>query len=235
MKWWIAGLSAALISSGALAGSYRVVLQPKDGKMLVGHAGVQAVDDRTSTALVRLISPGNEVGERGTVRVLVMNLGSQPFDFGPESVRLTLSDGTVLAPASVEQFEKGRVLIERESRVAGASDFRNRNNLSGLEQQGRAGPSIPNPGISPVGSAGSGTGGHDRKSDDSMLPGAKTLDSIYQILITQPVPPTKAWGGYYVFDMPKSVFARQSDQPLSIAVTTGPETHQFQAMLKWKK
>ena len=236
MKWWIAGVSAALISSAAGAGSYRVVLEPKDGNMLTGHAGVQAVDDRTATALVRIVSPGNEVAERGTVRVLVMNLGSRPFDFGPENVRLTLSDGTVLQASSVDQFEKGRVLVERETRIAGASDFRNRNNLSGLEQQGNATPSAPIPGVSPVGSnSSSNTTSQDRKTDDSLQPGAQTLNGNYQILVTQPVAPSKAWGGYYVFDKPKAVALRRADQPLAIAVTTGPETHQFNATLKWKK
>jgi len=237
MKWWIiAAGSASLLSSVAFAGSYRVVLEPKDGKMLVGHAGVQAVDDRTATAFVRVISPGNAVDQRGTVRVLVMNLGPKEFEFGPDQVRLTLSDGTTLQPSSVEQFEKGRVLVEHENRIAGSTDLRTRNNLPGLEQQANGGPTAQT--LTPVarsGSSTSGTGGHDRPTDESLLAGAETLNAIYQILIPQPVPPNKAWGGYYVFDMPKAVFARRTDQPLSILVETGAEQHRFSATLKWKR
>ena len=57
-RWWILSAAVLLLPSAAYGGSYKVVLEPGGGKMLVGHAGVQAVDDRTATALVRVISPG---------------------------------------------------------------------------------------------------------------------------------------------------------------------------------
>ena len=50
------------------------------------------------------------------------------------------------------------------------------------------------------------------------LPGGRTLDAIYQILIPLTVDPAKAWGGYYVFDLPKAAFARRADQPLSTSL-----------------
>jgi len=236
MKWWIAVACGSLLSSAAVAGSYRIVLQPEDGKMLVGHAGVQAVDDWTPNTHVRLISPGNAVDQRGTIRILVMNLGRTPFEFGPDQVHLTLADGTVLPASSVDQFEKGRMLVERESRFAGTTDLRTRNNLSGLEQQANSSASVPIPGVSAAGSSSaSGTTGEDRRTDESLLPGAETLNGIYQILVSQPVAPQKAWGGYYVFDVPRAVFARRVDQPLSISVRTGSEEHRFYATLKWKR
>jgi hypothetical protein len=235
MKWWGLAVCGCLISSGVAAHSYRVVLEPKDGRMLVGHAGVQAVDDRTATALVRVISPGNAVDDRGTIRILVMNLGSKSFEFGPDQVRATLGDGTLLQPSSVEQFEKGRMLVERESRYAAATDLRIRNNLPGLDQQSKGGPTAQSRApTSSSGSSLSGTPGNDRRTDEALLPGAETLNAIYQLLIPQPVAPNEAWGGYYVFDMPKAAFARRADQPLSIVVTTGAEEHRFSAMLKWK-
>jgi hypothetical protein len=236
MKWWLAAVCGSLLSSAAVAGSYRVVLDPKDGKMLVGHAGVQAVDEWTPTAHVRLISPGNAVDQRGTIRILVMNLGSKPFEFGPDQVRLTLADGTILQASSVDQFEKGRVLVEHESGIAGTTDLRTRNNLPGLEQQANSTASVPIPGVATAGSSSaSGTIGQDRRTDEPLLPGAETLNGIYQILISQPVGPKQAWGGYYVFDVPKTVFARRADQPLSIVVKTGAEEHRFSATLKWKR
>lgn len=239
MKAFLLGAALSLLAMPAIAGSYRIVLHPKDGKMLVGHAGVQAVDDRTATALVRLISPGNQVDQRGTVRVLVQNLGPTPFDFGPEHVRLTLADGTVLRPSSVEKFEQGRELVERENARAGAVDLQTRNNVVGLEQQTSGGPSPASMAPVPGGSTASGastssTSGLNRRTDANLQAGAETLNGIYQILITQPVAPQKAWGGYYVFDVPKAVFARHADQPLSIDVRTGAEEHHFQAMLHWK-
>lgn len=234
MKWWIAAACGALLCSPALAGSYRIILEkPKDGKMLVGHAGVQAVDERTDNTLVRVISPGAAVDQRGTIRILVMNLGSTPFEFGPDQVKLTLGDGTVLQPASVDKFEKGRVLIEKENRMATANDTRVRNNLSALESQGAAGvrPATPAP---ITGTSTSSTATQDRSTDEKLIAGGEALNAIYQILVAQPVLPNQAWGGYYVFDMPKTAFARRADQPMSIWVRTGAEQHRFNATLKWK-
>ena len=138
MKWMLA-FALVAVPGAALAGSYRVVLvAPAGGKLLTGHAGVQAADDRTQTALVRLIAPGNEVKQRGTVRVLVMNLGARPFEFGPDQVRLTLGDGTLLRPVPVETMEKGRVLVERENSRAAATDMHNKSSLDSLAAQGDA-------------------------------------------------------------------------------------------------
>jgi hypothetical protein len=238
MKQWVpAAIAFGLLAAPAGAHSYRVVL---NAPALVGHAGVQAVDDRTSTALVRVISPGAEVGQRGTIRVLVMNLGGKPFPFGADQVTLKLADGTVLKPTPLEQFVKGKDLVERESRRAATVDLQNRNSLAELASQtggGMTAQSIaPGPGGSTVsGASSSSTLGLDRQTDDMLIPGAQTLDAINQVLDTPlDVGPQKAWGGYYVFDMPKAAFERRADQPLTILVRTGSELHRFDATLKWK-
>lgn len=237
MKSWAIAFGALLVAAPAAAGSYRIVLtEPPHGKLLIGHAGVQAADDITATAKVRIVAPGNPVRERGTVRVLVMNLSASPFGFGPDDVTLTLGDGTVLKSVPVDTMEKGRVLVERERRYAGAADFRNRNNLAPLAGQAGGGPTAQSmaPPSGEGASAGSATLGQDRSSDERLTPGFETIDAIYQILVPLNVPPSRAWGGYYVFDVPKEVRARKSDQPLSIAVRTGGEVHRFAATLEWK-
>ena len=230
-------LAAALTASPGVAGAYRIELAaPPNGRLLRGHAGLQAADERTSTALVRVIAPGNEIQARGTVRVLVMNLGATPFEFGPDQVTLTLGDGTVLKEVPVAQMEDGRELVERETRYAVSNDLRNRNNLSGLAQQANSGMTVQSlsPGAAAPGSTLSGTGGQDLRTEDSLIPGVQLLDKIYQVLIPLTVPPQKAWGGYYVFDVPKSVFRKRADQPLTITVRTGAEEHRFAAAMKWK-
>ena len=237
MRLWVpAGLSLCLLATPAWAHSYRVVL---NAPTLAGHAGVQAVDDKTATALVRLISPGAEVRARGTIRVLVLNLGDKPFVFGREQVTLKLADGTVLKPTPIDQFIKGQDLVNRESGRAATIDRRNRNDLAELASQGSSGMTAqsiaPVPGGSTVsGSSLDTTLGQDRRTDDSLIPGAQTLDAINQVLEAQDVAPQKAWGGYYVFDVPKDVFEHRADQPLTILVTTGAEQHRFDATLKWK-
>jgi hypothetical protein len=234
------GLAAAAFSGAALAASYKVELAPPaGGKFLIGHAGVQAADDKTAVALVRLVAPGNEVRQRGTVRVLVMNLSHQPFEFGPEQVTLKLADGTELKPVPVEVFEKSAQLVQREMGQAAAVDMQIRNNLSGLADQANSGPTsrntVPMPGGSSASTGGvPGASSYDLHTDEILLPGGKTMDALYQVLQPLTVEPAHAWGGYYVFDLPKPVFARKADQPLTILVRTGPEEHRFAATLKWK-
>ncbi|MEO7277704.1 MAG: hypothetical protein ABIW33_06755 [Sphingomicrobium sp.] len=236
MKPWMIALAAAALPAAAMAGSHRVVLAPPPGgKLLIGHGGVQAADDRTPTTLVRLITPGNEVTQRGTVRVLVMNLGAKPFEFGPDDVTLRLGDGTRFTPVPVETMEKGRTLVERESRFAAATDLSNRMNLDSLAKQAAMGATPQSIGpASPVSPTATASQGLDRQTDQLHLPGGRTLDAIYQILIPLKVAPTQAWGGYYVFDVPKAVRARRADEPLTILVRTGGEEHKFAATLKWK-
>lgn len=234
---FLLALAATVAASPALAGAYRIELAvPPGGKLLHGHGGLEAADERTATALVRLIAPGNDIHERGTVRVLVMNLGATAFEFGPDQVTLSFADGTVLREVPVAQMEDGRELVERETRYAMSNDLRNRNNLSGLAQQANSGMTVQSlsPRAAAPGSTLSGTAGHDYRTEDSLIPGVQLLDSIYQVLIPLNVPPQKAWGGYYVFDVPKAVFRKRTDQPLTITVRTGAEEHRFSAVMKWK-
>ena len=232
MKRLFVTIAVLSLAAPAAAGSYRVVLQPIGGKMLVGHAGVQAVDETTAIAHVRLITPGNEVKDRGTVRVLVKNLGSTTFQFGPDDVRLQLSDGTELKPTPLDKFEKGATIVQREMGHEAAVDMAVKNSLSSYAQQG------PGSTLSSQQSSAFAPGANiedlERRSDESDLPGAKMQDALYQLLLPETVGPNQAWGGYYVFDLPKAVFERRADQPLTVIVRTGGEEHRFAATLHWK-
>jgi hypothetical protein len=229
----LTGVALLIASSPSLAASYKVVLAPPSGgKVLNGHGGLHAVDDRSLTSLIRIISPGSDVKERGTIRVLVMNLGAPTFPFGPEQVSLELADGTKLSPVPLSQFIRGADLIEREMGRARSVDARNRENLSGLAQQG-AGSAPPLPGVRSIPSAAAITDAFDRRADEMALPGTKTLNSIYQVLESQPVEPNKAWGGYYVFNLSKEVRALRRDLPLTLVVTTGREVRRFNATLRY--
>lgn len=237
MKRILISLAVLALGAPAAAGSYRIVLQPIGGKMLVGHAGVQAVDETTAAAHVRLITPGNEVKERGTVRVLVRNLGTKAFQFGPDDVRLELADGTQLKPTPLDKFEKGAELVQREMGHAAAIDMQVKNSLSSYAQQSGGGtpPSSMQGGPSgSVSAPAADVEDLERRSDESDLPGAKTRDALYQLLLPDTVGPNQVWGGYYIFDLPKDVFNREADQRLTVIVRTGAEVHRFAATLHWK-
>ena len=235
MKRVVTMAVAVAVSTPAIAGSYRVVLAPVAGQKLVGHAGVEAVDETTAAAHVRLISPGNEVTQRGTVRVLVRNLGSTPFEFGPNDVTLRLGDGTELKPTPLDAFEKGAALAQRETRRAAAVDMAVRNSLSTLIAQSGDGSIESRPSGATLSSAPAvSTTEHNRPTEELLLPGGKTQDALYQLLLPETVAPKEAWGGYYVFDVPKSVLKRRADQPLTVIVRTRGEEHRFAATLRWK-
>jgi len=218
------------------AASYKVVLSPPAGTEVVrGYGGLHAVDDRTNTTLVRVISPGSNIKERGTIRVLVMNKGTQTFAFGPDQVRLELADGTRLKPVPIGMFINKAELVEREVRRARTVDQRNRANLSELARQSAGSSASAPTGVAAAPTSGPiATEGLDLKTDDLLLPGAKTLAAIYQVLETQPVAPNQGWGGYYVFNMPKAIRDRKSDLPLKIVVTTGAEVRRFDATLQYR-
>lgn len=234
MKAWTA-LALLALSSPALAGSYKIVLdRPASGRLLTGHMGLQAADDRTAGTLVRVVAPGNTLDVRGTVRVLVMNLSDKPFAFGPDQVTLRLGDGTILQPTPVEAFETRKVVAEQTAGRSRAIDIGNRNSLSSLVGSSSSGPANPSAPVAiPTGPATSTTS-QDFQSDSDLLPHAETLNAIYQLLIPMNVGPQQAWGGYYVFDVPKAVQRSRTDLPLLIVVRTGPEEHRFSAMLHWK-
>jgi hypothetical protein len=237
MKKLLISVAILACAAPATAGSYRILLsKPEGGRLLIGHEGLQAADERTQDNLVRVIAPGNEVKNRGTVRVLVMNLGSRPFQFGPEQVQLRLADGTILQPTPFGEFEKGRALIEREQRYAKAVNIQN-SDLSELATQSSS-QTIqmggPRGGSTPAASYGAETGELSGESADSDLPGAGQLDDLDQLLVPLQVDPKQAWGGYYVFDVPKGVLDRKADQPLTVIVRTGAEEHRFPAILHWK-
>lgn len=237
MKRVVVTAVALALSAPATAGSYRIVLAPVAGQKLVGHAGVEAVDETTAAAHVRLISPGNEVTDRGTVRVLVRNLGSTPFDFGPDDVTLRLADGTELKPTPLDKFEKGAALVQRETRRAAAVDMAVRNSLSTLiGQSGGGGGTIESrPSGATLSSAPAvSTTEHNRPAEELLLPGGKTQDALYQLLLPETVAPKEAWGGYYVFDVPKSLARLKTDQSLTVIVRTGGEEHRFAATLHRK-
>jgi hypothetical protein len=201
---------------------------------LHGYGGLHAADSRTERTLVRVISPGSPINKRGTVRVLVMNLGGAPFDFGPASVRLELADGSILAEVPIAEFAKGADLVEREMGRSAAVDRRVKGDLSNLAQSASTGIQVPTGFVSGGNSAAANSSAasrQDRNQDSDALPGAKLLSAIDGVLQPAKVGPQEAAGGYLVFELPKTVRGQKTDQPLTIVVTAGRDEHRFAATL----
>ncbi|WP_427967942.1 hypothetical protein [Altererythrobacter sp.] len=234
----LTALAALSLSGTALAKGYIVNLEPANAGIVYGHGGLHAVDEKTEVAHIRIVSPGLRVGKRGTIRVLVKNLGKTEFEFGPDDVKLTLADGTELPKVPFSEFDKGYTLIKREQNRAAAVQAQNYSTLGtliGQTQTGVTAGSI-NSASTPSGTlAGAPVNADDLRQsseDEYAMPGGKTLDALYQVLIPEVVAPMAASGGYLVFDIPKELQSGKSDLPVTITVRTGSKVNQFKAVLE---
>lgn len=229
-------LACAAIASphagSAKAADYMLHFTSGQGKILHGRGGLQVFDVKTSKTLMRVIAPGNRIARRGTVRVLVMNLGQPAFEFGPDQVRVELSGGIPLKPVPVEVFDRGQEIVEREVTIARSIDRAVKSNLGSYAQSQNGGltaSSLTGPALD-SGDADGPSSRLDRWSDS--LPGARLLGSLDQVLRPLRVGPNEAWGGYLVFTIPKQLQKAEQDQPVTIVVRTGQEVNRVQAILK---
>ena len=223
----LAAVAALTVSGAAAAGGHVVNLEPGSAGIVRGHAGLHAVDARTERALVRIVAPGLEIDERGTIRVLVMNLGDEPFEFGPDDVTLTLADGSELKHMPFAEYERAYGIITREQNKMAAVNMQTRNSLSSIGAM----PSGSNATPADSGDVASVS----QRANETELPGSRTLDAMYEVLMPETVEPEAASGGYLVFEMPEQARAAKSDIPLTISVRTGGEEHRFAGLLKWRR
>jgi hypothetical protein len=227
---------AVVISAPAAAAEYTVMLSEANGKVLRGRGGLHAADSKLAGSLVRVISPGSRITRRGTVRVLVMNLGQPRFAFGPSQVSLKLADGTEIPKTPMREFREGAELVSREMRRAGTVDRRVKSGLSDVARDASVGPTAatlsgqPTPDTSAV--TGAAASRQDGTLEGDALPGARTLAAIDGLLQRAEVAPQEASGGYLVFELPKELRATKADQPFTIVVRAGREEHRIQALLR---
>lgn len=227
----IGGTLALFLAASAAATDYKLELSQGDGRVLKGRGGLQVVDVRTDKTLMRVIAPGSRIEKRGAVRVLVMNLGQPAFEFGPDQVSVELPNGTLLAEVPVAVFDKAEKLVEKEVGIGRSIDRAVKANLSAYAQAQNSGPTAATAAGRTL--SGDNVGDNALKMDDlsDQLPGAKLLGGLNGVLRPLAVGPKEAWGGYLIFDMPKTLRKAKDDQPITIVVRTGREVHRIKAVL----
>lgn len=232
----ICALLVAAVAAAPAAAGYKVKLKGPEAQTIRARNGIHAVDSRTDKTLVRVIAPGLPIGRVGSVRVLVMNLGGKPFAFGPDSVTMTLADGTVLVPIAHERFDRSEEIVSREARIQGATRQRMNANLSGINTSGATANVISGGGPGGVSSpAAPGPAETESELGVAMDVDQSRIDlmmnAIQDVMRPARVGPMEASGGYLVFELPKNVRQAKRDQPLTLVVRTGAETHRFEALL----
>lgn len=227
----IGGAMALLMAASAAATDYKLEFSQADGSVLKGRGGLQVVDVRTAKTLMRVIAPGSRITKRGTVRVLVMNLGQPAFEFGPDQVSVELSDGTVLAEVPVAMFDKAEQLVEREVGIGRSVDRAVKANLSAYAQAQNSGATAAT--VTGRALSGDNVGDNALKMDEfsDQIRGAKQLGGLNGVLRPLAVGPKEAWGGYLIFDVPETLQKAKDDQPVTIVVRTGREIHRIKAVL----
>ncbi|MFL6735207.1 MAG: hypothetical protein ACJ8EY_11015 [Sphingomicrobium sp.] len=227
-------MGAALLLSAAAtaeAADYKLEFAQGQGKVLRGRGGLQVYDVTTDKTRMRIVAPGNRITKRGTVRVLVMNLGTQRYEFGPEEVSVELPDGTALAEVPFSAFDQGERLITSEVGINRSVDMAVKSSLTQYAQQQNSGLTAGN--VSGGKLSNESPTANTGKVDDfaDSVPGVKLLDGINGVLRPLAVGPKEAWGGYLIFDMPKALQKAKVDQPVTIVVKTGGEVHRINAVL----
>ena len=230
----ICALLLAAVAAAPAAAGYKVTLKGPEAQTIRARNGIHAVDSRTDKTLVRVIAPGLPIGRVGSVRVLVMNLGAAPFAFGPESVTMTLGDGTVLVPVAHDRFDRSEQIVGREARIQGATRRRLNSNLNGINTSGATANVVPGGG---PGGVRLPTAPSDTRSEldvETNVDQAKIdllMNAIQDVMRPSRVGAMEAAGGYLVFELPEKVRKAKRDQLLTLVVRAGGDTHRFEALI----
>lgn len=226
-------LSAAVLVSfatvSATAADYKLEFASGEGKVLKGRGGLQVFDVTTDNTRMRIVAPGNRITDRGTVRVLVMNLGQGAYEFGPDQVSVELPNGQPLEELPVAVFDKGEKFVEREVGIGRSVDRAVKANLSSYAQTQSGDPTATS---TARGSAAEGSANMLKNDSlEDQIFGGKLLEGLNGVLRPLAIGPQEAWGGYLVFNMPKALQRAKVDQPVVIVVRTGQEVHRIKAVL----
>jgi hypothetical protein len=258
MMWRVA-VGAALIlfsSTSAMATRFGMELKPgpqQASRMVDGDA---AIDDSTPGSSVRLIEAEGDLKKRGSIELLVMNQGGQPFNFGPENVTAALADG---APVPIVTY--GQLIHEekrREMWAAIAAGLSAAGNSMSAASSGYysgmgtySGSTFGTFGGTPYSAITSGTvmvSGYDygraqaaqsaanaenQATFDRMAEQNSThMQALKGYMRTTTVDPKQMFGGTVMFDLPKEAREAKTDVPVMFVVTIDGEQHKFSAVLK---
>jgi hypothetical protein len=243
MKHVLAGLVALGVgTSPAVAAKFTMQLKPAADQSSRMFAGVAAVDAHKVRSSVRLIQLEGDLKKRGTVQIIVMNHGDQPFDFGPENVTSRLADGTAVAVIPYDQL--AREEKSRQTWRAVAAGLASMNSGRYSANGNYSGSSFGSVGTTSYSGFHSGTAtvsGRDptaaaienrRIFDNLAARNAAGREALVQNIRTTTVDPQQMFGGSVTIELPKSVHKSSGDVPMTFVVEIAGEEHKFDAVLK---
>jgi hypothetical protein len=204
--------------------------------------GIAAVDDVMARSSVRVVQPDDDMKKRSSIQVLVMNQGDKPFNFGPENVTATLSDGTPVAIITYAQLLHEEKKRETWRAIGAALSAMNSGHSYGTASY--SGSTFGSVGTTPFSSYSSGTATvstYDSGAaavqnqiifDRLAATNAASREALQANIRTTTVDPQQMFGGTVMFELPKEARASKTDVPITFVITIDGEQHKFEALLR---
>lgn len=255
-RFVLAAVTLGAVAAPATAAKFTMQLNPSSEQVSRIQSGVAAVDSSTAGSSVRLIQAEGDLKKRGSIQLLLMNQSDRPFNFGPENVTATLSDGT---PVSIISYER---LVKEEKRrqtwAAIAAGLAAAGNSMSAANSGHysgtatySGSTFGTFGSTPYNSTTFGTAtisGYNYGQAQAAQSVANlqnqqnfarmaeqntaNMQALKAYLRTTTVDPQQMFGGSVMFELPKSVPKMSGDVPISFVVTIDGQQHRFDALLR---
>lgn len=242
MKRFAYGAALLALASPAAATRFGFQLVPSPQQASRMQNGIAAVDDSLPRSTVRVVQPDDDLKKRSSLQILVMNQGDKAFNFGPENVTATLSDGTPVPIITYDQLMHEEKKRETWRAVAAGLAAMNSGHSYGTANysgstfgsfgsthysgysSGTASVTTYNPGAAAV--------ENQVIFDRLASTNAASREELQANIRTTTVDPQQMFGGTVMFELPKEARASKTDVPVTFVVTIDGEQHRFAAILK---
>ncbi len=240
MRPYCALVPALLFATSAQAAKYQVdfIAGPEQRSRL--NQGTETIDSVNPPTVVRVVEPDGWSKTRASVVVIAYNGSEEPFNFGPENVKIVLPDGTRVGMAPFERLvdeERGRkrgrafaLMLGAIGRGMQASDAGQYNGTV-YSNSGRPIATFSGTDNGARAQAQAYANAETRANAEALRQrNAEGTAALGDVLQTTTIDPRKLWGGRVLFALPKS-WRRNGTYPVTFEVTAGGMVHSFRANL----
>jgi hypothetical protein len=251
MRFFIAAAVMIVAATPATAAKFGLILKPGPEQSLRMQDGIGALDSHTQRSSLRIAVEDEPIKKRGTIHVLVLNHGPNPFNFGAENFSATTGGGTAVQIITYDQLrreEKHRQTWRRiAAGFAAAGNSMNASNAGYSSGYGSfSGNTYGAYGSSQTyGTATWTTYDPARAQAAQSIANAENqrmfanladrnaagLASIKGTMRTTTVDPNTSFGGALIFELPDAARNSKVPVPVTFTISVDGETHTVEAVL----
>lgn len=243
-------LALSLVATPVSAAKMYIGVKPNGSQVERFEDGVRAIASSMTKSSIRFVPSEVPVKKRGQIQLVVMNHDKAAFNFGPENVRATLVDGTVVPIITYDQLRREEKKRQTWAAIAAglgamgnAMSAASAGHYSGNSYSyGRVGStsyrgtthfSGYNAGVAHIAQANASMQNQMMFSQLSQNNAAR-MNALKENIRTTTIDPENLAGGAIVFEMPKGVKLPKGQVPIKFLVEAGGETHSFDVILAAK-